>query len=310
MKSKKGRIFFSSSCTVLLACQALFLCASPKIKITATIYPLAEFAKAVSGKRGDVTLFLPPGAEIHTWRPRPTDIIKLSSADLFVYVGADLEPWLGDILKSVRNPHLKVLEASKGLSLIKGEEEPSYTHEIYEKGAVDPHIWLDFENDRKIVDTIESFLSEIDPASSALYRKNAAAYKERLEELDHNYRETLKNCSQKTLILSGHAAFGYLARRYDFQQVSLYGLNPDSTPTPKQLVEVIKLMKAHNIQTVFFEEYVRDKLAKVISREVGAKILALNPGVNLTAEELKSGVTFFDIMKKNLENLKDGLACR
>jgi len=289
--------------------QAQNLDASRKIRIVTSVFPLLEFAEAVSGERGEVSLLLPPGAEIHTWQPRPSDIIRLSSADLFIYIGADLEPWLHDLLKSVKNPKLRVLEASRGIPLIDEEGIAHNGHE-HEHGAHDPHVWLDFKNDQMIVDRIEAVLSEMDPEGSSIFEKNAYAYKEKLQVLDQKFKDGLKECVHRTVILGGHAAFGYFARSYNLRQISLYGLSPDSRPTPKKLIEVVELAKKYKIKVIFFEIHVSDELAKVLAEEVGARILVLNSGANLTKEQLKSGKTFFDIMEENLENLKDGLICK
>lgn len=279
--------------------------ASKRIQIMTSVFPLMEFAKAVSGERGEVSLLLPPGAEIHTWQPRPSDIIRLSSARLFVYIGSNLEPWINDILKSVKNPGLKVIEASQGFSLIGDEAHNSH----HEQEMKDPHIWLDFGYDQMIVDRIAAVLSVMEPDSAPAFEKNALACKEKLKKLDQKFRDGLKDCLQRTFIIGGHAAFSYLARRYDLHQVSLYGLSPDSAPTAKKLVEAVELAKKQKINVIFFEIQVSSKLAKILADEVGARTLVLNPGANLTREQLKSGVSFFDIMERNLENLKDGLIC-
>ncbi|MFB0566166.1 MAG: metal ABC transporter solute-binding protein, Zn/Mn family [Candidatus Aminicenantaceae bacterium] len=288
------------------------------IQIITSVFPLQEFASAVVKGRGEVSLLLPPGAEIHTWRPRASDIIKLYSADLVIYVGASLELWLHDILKSAASPKLRVLEASKGLSLIK-EDEDGHSHKEDKKSEeenhghqpkyIDPHIWLDFEYDQIIVDRIAAVLSELDPEGETLFRENAKSYKKKLQELDKKYCEALRNCTHATFILGGHAAFGYLAKRYDLNQIALYGLSPDSKPTPKQLVDVIKVAKENNINAIYFEHYVSDELAKVIAREIGAETLVLYTGANVTKEQLKSGITFLKIMEKNLESLRHGLIC-
>jgi len=110
--------------------------------------------------------------------------------------------------------------------------------------------------------------------------------------------------------LGGHSAFGYLARRYNLKQIALYGLSPDSKPSPRQLVEIVELAKKHKIKIIYFEKYISHELARVIAQEVGAKTLVLNPAANLSRKELESGVTFFDIMERNLKNLKNGLLCQ
>lgn len=274
------------------------------IKIVTSIFPLKEFASAVSGKWGEVDLLIPAGAEIHTWQPRPSDLAKLSSADVFIYIGADLEPWAGDILRSIDNPSLRVVEASLGLFLLGDEEEAGH------HGATDPHIWLDFGNDQKIIDKLAATFSSLVPGGKDLFQKNAAAYKEELHALDMKYREALDRCDHKTIVLGGHAAFGYLARRYGLSQISLYGLSPDSKPTPRQLIEVIDFIKKNGITAVFFEVNISQELAHVIAEETGARALILNPGTSLSREQRKTGITFINIMESNLENLRNGLRCR
>jgi len=274
------------------------------IKLMTSIFPLKEFAHAVAGDWGEVELLLPPGAEIHAWQPKPSDLVKLSSADAFVYIGAELEPWVDDILRSVNNPNLHVIEASKGLSLI-GNSSDEHKH-----GARDPHIWLDFENDKKIIDRIAEVLSQIDPDRRAIFKENAHIYKQKLDALDERYRKGLDQCDQKTIVLAGHAAFGYLARRYNLSQISLYGLSPDSKPTPRQLIDVIDFVKDREIGAIFFEINVSSRLARVIAEETGAKTLVLNPGASLPRKQDHSGITFLSIMEKNLESLKNGLRCR
>ncbi|MGD2245024.1 MAG: metal ABC transporter substrate-binding protein [Candidatus Aminicenantes bacterium] len=301
---------------ILLVFQAPLLDSARRIRIVTSVFPLMEFAQAVCGERGEVHLLVPPGAEIHTWQPRPSDIVRLSSSDLFIFIGSSMEPWLQDILDSVQNPNLRSLEASQGIPLIErdstgseleGEHEDEHAHETE---AVDPHIWLDFQNDQIIIDKIAAVLSRLDPEGTSIFKKNASVYKQRLRALDEKFRESLHECTHKVFILGGHAAFGYMARRYGLRQISLYGVSPDSRPTPKKLIEVVELAKKYKIKVIFFESSVSDELARVLAREVGARILVLNPGANLTKEELELGKTFFDIMEENLENLKDGLVCR
>lgn len=301
---------------ILIVFQAHRLESSRKIKIVTSVFPLMEFAEAVTGERGEVSLLIPPGAEIHTWQPKPSDIVRLSSADLFIFIGANMEPWLQDILEGVQNPDLRTLEASQGISLIERDSIDSERESEHEREhahapeAADPHIWLDFQNDQVIIDKIAAALSGIDPEGASIFRKNAAVYKERLQALDEKFKQNLQKCTHRVFIFGGHAAFGYMAKRYGLRQISLYGMSPDSSPTAKKLIEIVELAKTHKVKIIFFEASVSNELARVLAKEVGARTLVLNPGANLTKEELKLGKTFFDIMEKNLENLKNGLICR
>ena len=283
--------------------------------IVTTIFPMKEFAQAVGGDRVNVHLLLPPGAEPHTWEPRPSDIIRLSHADIFIYTDAEMEPWVEGVLESINNPKLFIIEASQGLPLLCIDNlsqlhDDSFVKKESTHRGVDPHFWLNFEYDQRVVDKIANALSKKDPEGAEYYRTNAEKYKKRLQGLDLKYRKELSNCKCKEFIVGGHAAFSYLAKRYGLKQISLYGINPNSEPTPKKMAEVIKLARKYQVRAIYFEEIVSDKLAQVIAKEVGAKVLVLNPGANLKRKQIESGVTFLSLMEKNLENLKYGLICK
>jgi zinc transport system substrate-binding protein len=265
-----------------------------RLKVVASIFPLSEFARAVAGDRAEVSLLLPPGAEIHTWQPSARQILRLGQARLFIYVGAHLEPWAQEVVRSQAKSGLKVLEASRGVALVQN----------------DPHIWLDFDQDIRLVARIRSALTELDPGSADAYKKNADSYADGLRRLDLRYRAVLGSCKQRTLVLGGHAAFGYLAARYGLSQVSLYGLSPDSEPTPKHLLEVARRVKEQKIAAVFFESTVNPKLARLLARETGAEALPLNDGANISPAQFAAGLTFLNIMEDNLKSLEHGLRCR
>jgi len=295
---------------LILAVLAAFACSlgsqdrlvSGKIKIVTTIFPMMEFAKEVAGSRGEVQLLLPPGAEIHTWQPRASDILTISRADLLVIVGANLEPWLSGIVKSVANPSLITLDASQGLDLIKDRDDDF-------PGGSDPHYWLDFSLDQKVVDRIRDLCSQLMPDEAGTFRQNALRLNQKLQDLDGRFRKCLANCGQRDFVCGGHAAFGYLARRYGLKQISLYGLSPDSEPTPRELAQVISFAKKNKTRFIYYEKSVSNKLAKMVASEAGAQMLVLSAAHNLTREQFLSGTTFFAVMEENLDNLKKGLGC-
>ena len=274
-----------------------------KVRIMATVFPLREFAAAVAGERGEVSLLLPPGAGVHTWQPRPGDIGRLAGADLLLYIGADLEPWLPGLLKAIPGGRLRTLEASAGLSLLETAEED-------EHGALDPHVWLDFDLDARIAQKIAEELSRIDPAGRDEFRGNADKLAERLRGLDAEFREGLTGCPVRDLVLAGHGAFGYLARRYGLVQTALFGLSPDAQPRPQDLMKAVDLCRKKGIRTVFFENSVPPDLSRTLAREIGGRVLILHAGHNLTREQQDGGVGFFELMEENLKILREGLGCR
>jgi len=291
---------------------------SEGVLIVTTLYPLYEFSREVGQDKVDVTLLLPPGAEAHTFEPKPSDIKKINNADIFLYIGAGMEPWAHDIIEGSNNLHLSLIDASSKVNLLKSgeheeheheEEEHEHEGEEHEHGEYDPHIWLDFENDQKIIIAIAESLSEKDPANKDFYMKNANDYNAELGKLHTNYTTSLSNCKQKEFISGGHNAFSYLAHKYNLQTISAFGISPDSEPTPQKIKEIVDLTKEHGIKYIYFEKLVSPKMAETIATEADAKTLILNPGHNLQKEQFEQGITFISLMEENLENLKIGLEC-
>lgn len=296
----------------LVSGESAFSQAPGALRVMTTIFPLKEFARAVGGDRVQAELLLPPGAEAHNWEPKPSDFAKIGKADVFIYIGPMMEPWAAKVLKAVNNPKLSVIEAGSGLALLDAKEpEPdsNHSHRGHPERHFDPHLWLDFSLDAKIVDSIARVFAERDPVQASFYRDRAEACKQRLADLDQAYRKNLAACRRRQIIIGGHSAFAYLARRYDLEQVALYGLSPNAEPTPRKLAGVIETARQHRAKYIFFETFVNPKLAQVLAKEAGIGTLVLHPGHNLTREQLAKNTGFLDLMKENLENLTRGLDC-
>lgn len=283
------------------------------LKVMASLFPLQEFARAVGGEKVQAILLLPPGAEAHSWEPKPSDVVKITQADIFIYIGPSMEPWVDKVLKAAQGKKLRVLEASRGLSLLKAEQEEQgraiHSHGHFGPEKMDPHVWLDFTLDLKIVDEIVTVFSEKNPAHAFLYKNNAETYKQKLKNLDQKYQYSLAQCRHRQILVSGHAAFAYLAKRYALQQIALSGISPDAEPTPQKMAEMINATRKEGIKFIFSEELVHPKLSQALAKEAGVDILVLNPGHNLTPKQVREKVTFLELMEKNLKNLQRGLGC-
>jgi zinc transport system substrate-binding protein len=279
-----------------------------KIRIMTTVFPLREFAASVAGDRGQVDLLLPPGAGVHTWQPRPGDIGRLAACDLLIFIGANLEPWLPGMLKAFPDGKVRTLEATSGLALFEADQDAD--HEEPGHGPLDPHVWLDFEVDTVIVHKIAEELSFIEPDGRAEFMANADELTVKLRTLDAQFRGELAGCRGKDIVLAGHAAFGYLARRYGLVQTALYGLSPDAQPRPVDLMKAVDFCRRKGIRTVFFENSVAPDLSRTLAREIGGRVLVLHAGHSLTRDEQDRGIGFFELMQENLTALRDGLGCR
>lgn len=306
MKSLR-RVLLASTLALAAAASAPL---AAKVRIMATVFPLGEFASAVAGDRGETELLLPPGAGVHTWQPRPGDIGRLAACDLLVYIGANLEPWLPGLLKALPGGQVRTLEVTAGLSLLEAAADDEHGHGEGAHEQLDPHVWLDFDLDARIVLKIAEELSRIDPAGRPEFTENAARLTARLLELDVKFRDGLAACRGRDIVLAGHGAFGYLARRYGLVQTALYGLSPDAQPRPLDLMKAVDFCRQKGVRTIFFENSVSPDLSRTLAREIDGRVLVLHAGHNLTRDEQDRGVGFFELMEENLSVLREGLGCR
>jgi len=279
--------------------QPLPTCSEPDRLIVTTIFPLSEFAREITGSQNQIYQLIPTSSEIHDFQLRPSDLSTLRSAQLLVRIGGQLEPWLDRIMVSF-DP--KKLTTVSFIEILKDSYYPALKPE-------DPHLWLNFEADQLLIKQLTGVLADLDPARADSYRKNSQALTEKLRQLDHQYQQSLAGCRGRDLVIAGHQAFGYLAARYGLNQISLTGLNPEPQPTPRKLQEVINLVRARQIKSIFYESSTPPAYAKQISRETGTKLYRLSTGVDLSKKEIQEQKSFLSLMEDNLKILIEGLGC-
>ncbi|MBI2908653.1 MAG: zinc ABC transporter substrate-binding protein [Chloroflexi bacterium] len=280
--------------------------APPGIRIVTTIFPLYDMARSVGGDKATVFKLVPPGVEPHSFEPKPSDVVRISEADIFVYTGKFMEPWAEKVISAVSNKNVIVVDASKGTKMIpavfRDKDEPA--------GGLDPHIWLDFDNARIMARNIGDALIARDPGHGAAYEKNVNDYARKLAELDASFRATFSACKTKEIIYAGHYAFGYLANRFSLKYMAAQGISPDSEPTAGDLAKLVEQIKRDKISYIFYEELVSARIGETLASETGAKLLLLNTAENAARDEIERGISFFDILNKDLENLRIGLGCQ
>ena len=309
--------FQNISCNYFLAvtCLLFLACTPPArkpdtISVVTTLFPLYDFSRQVGGEQVDVSLLLPPGVEAHTYEPTPGDMLRIDNADVFIYTGDQMEPWVTDMLAGLANTNLLVIDASKNIPLISTCSDTGHDHgaDDHEHGAVDPHIWLDPLNARTMVGTITDAFSRKDPEHRDEYQAQASPYAAQLEALDRDISNTISRCTHRVLLCGGHYTFGYFARRYGLTHMSPYrGFSPNAEPTAKRVTELIKTMKARKLKYIFHEELIDPKVARVIAEETGARLLLLHGAHNVSKQDLRDNISYISIMRANRENLKTGL---
>ena len=301
---------------VLLAAVILLVsgCANPetagnpsdgRIQIVATLFPQYDFARQIAGEHAEVTLLLPPGVESHSFEPTPADVIRINSADLFVYTGPEMEPWAEKLIDGLEGGPA-VLDISQNIPLF--EVGPEEEHEGHSHGRADPHIWTDPTKAMQMVDNLAAALCGVDPANAGVYQTNAASYKAELDQLDQLLMQTVEQADYQELVFGGRFALTYFAQRYGLHWKAAFdSCSGETEPSAGAVAQIIDTIREEGIPTIFYEELTDPKVARMISEETGAQMLLLHSCHNVSQEELAAGATYLSLMRQNAENLKKGL---
>lgn len=278
-----------------------------KITVITSLFPQYDFVRQIAQDKVNVTLLLPAGVEPHSFEPTPQTIVTIGNADIFVYTNAMMEPWIEKVIDNVKQDNLLIVESSLGIEYIEHQEEEEFEEEEEDHEELDPHVWLDPMNAKIMAQNILDALITADPENAEFYKANAAALFIELDELKADYDEVFLDPTHKTIIYGGHFAFGYLANRYGLEILSPYtGFSPNAEPTPQAIIELIDRMTELNIKTIYYQELIDPKTARVIAEQTGAKMVLLHGAHNVTTEELQSGVTYVSIMRENAQKLREG----
>lgn len=247
----------------VIALGLVALQAEAKFKVVTTFTVIQDIAQNVAGDAATVESITKPGAEIHEYEPTPKDIVKAQSADLILWNGLNLERWFERFFQNIKDkPAVVVTEGITPLSIYEGPY----------KDAPNPHAWMSPSNALIYVENIKNALVKYDPQNADTYQKNAAAYAEKIKQLDKPLREKLSQipADQRWLVTS-EGAFSYLAKDYDLKEGYLWPINAEQQGTPQQVRKLIDLVKKNHIPVVFSESTVSAKPAQQVAKESGAK---------------------------------------
>lgn len=252
-----------------------------------SFYAMYDFCSKIGGDRVTVINMTAKNGEPHDWEPTPSDIAGLNNADIFVYNGAGMEHWISEVIDALDNDNIITCELAA--DLVKDNE--TYT---------DPHVWLNPHNAQAQAEKIYKFFSDADPDNKDFYKKNYDMFYKDIESLDSDYKLSLADISQKTIVVT-HGAFSYLCDAYGLTQEAVEGEAEHSEPTPDKLAQIIDLVNEKQIKVIFSESGEPSDVAETISRETGAKI------GSLATLETDADGDYFTAMKANLQSLKEAL---
>lgn len=236
-----------------------------------------------------VTDLTPPGVEPHDLE-LSTDVLEsIATADLVIYLGGGFQPALEDGLREASGD---VLDVRQGQALLQAGD-----------GTVDPHLWLDPSRYAAMTEAIAEGLRSAGLPDRCDLDARAAALRDRLSLLDAEFATGLAECD-RDLIVTSHAAFGYLAQAYGLRQQAIAGLEPEAQPDARRIAELRELAIRDDVTTIFTEELVAPDVARTLAREVGARTAVLS-----TVESAPAAGDYLAAMRANLRVLRGALGC-
>jgi len=281
-----------------------------KLDVVVAFYPLQFISERIGGDAVSVTNLAQPGAEPHDLELTARQVAEVSDADLVVYLKG-FQPQVDEAV--AQQPVDRVFDVSTVEPLrdaaadAHGHEEEGAEEAEHEEpeGGKDPHVWLDPVRLARIGDALAARMGQAAPDAATGFTDRAGTLRAELDTLDREYADGLRTCQRREIVTS-HTAFGYLAEKYDLEQIGIAGLSPESEPPARRLAEVAAEAREHKTTTIFFETLVSPKVAETIAREVGAKTAVLDP-----IEGLQPGSAddYLSVMRANLATLRTALGC-
>ncbi|MBR6484995.1 MAG: zinc ABC transporter substrate-binding protein [Clostridiales bacterium] len=307
----------------LTACSTANAADDGKLQIVTTIFPEYDWVMNVLGDKAsdaEVTMLLDSGVDLHSYQPTANDILKISTCDLFIYVGGESDAWVDDALAEAVNKDMVVINlmdvlgnSVKEEDLVEGMqgEEEEEEEECEEGPEYDEHVWLSLKNAQVLVGSIEDALETIDPDNSEVYSANADSYISELSSLDEEYQAAVSDAAYDTLLFGDRFPFRYLVDDYGLNYYAAFvGCSAETEASFETITFLSGKMDELGLPVIMTIEGSDKSIAETIVGNTSSKdqdILTLDSMQSVTAEDVQNGTTYLSIMEDNLEVLKDAL---
>lgn len=288
-----------------------------KYKVVASNFANYDFLRAIIGDNKDVelTFLLGPGKDAHSYDPTAGDLIKIQEADLFVYVGGEMEKWSDKVLDSYDTNGKKIVCISEFVDTIEEKEvdgaEQEEEHEDEDdngEGAFDEHIWTSPENAIKMVNSLEKAMEEIDSENASSYRENADKYIAQIKDVDKKIQEIVDNKVRDRLVFADKMPMQYFMDYYNLKVTAAFdGCSSETDPSAKTIAYLQNKVKEEKIPVILYIELNPGKVAETIAKETGAETMQIQTLHNVSLEDFNNGETWVSLMTRNIAVLKKAL---
>lgn len=293
----------------LLAILALTSCNSsaPKVDITTSMFVHYDFVRQIIEDKLTQELIIPPAVDIHSFSITPKKMATIASSKLFFYTNEHIEPWTNNL----NVPNTKIVNIEEEIETYINLEEPEISQAEHDHSA---HFWTSPENNLYEIEVLKNAIISIDEDNSDYYELNASNYSEQIMNESNKLKTFLSTIDNKEIFLVGHNAMSDFASYFDLTITSLVNdIKPDHDVTPNELARLVDAISASDTDYIFIEELANSNFALTIKRELkeqknrDIEILELHGYHNVTLKEYEEGVTYLDLLKRNIVNIEKAL---
>ena len=281
-----------------------------RLKIVTTTFSTYDFARQILKDKAEVTLLLEPGADTHSYEPSAGDLIKIKNADVFIYIGGEMEQWVEKVLETdtINNEKTMLIKVTDCVDMIEEQEVDGAEEEIEEEGAYDSHIWTSPSNAIKMVEYLNTKFASIDSNNKEEYQKNTDEYVEKIKELRTKILEIVNNKKRNRLVFGDKMPMQYFLNEFNLTASAAFnGCSTEAEPGTKTITYLINKVKEENIPVVLYIELSTGKTAKSIANETGTKAMQIQTLHNISKDDFNKGETYVSLMTKNLNVLREAL---
>lgn len=277
--------------------------AEKPLRVVTTLSTFADLVEQIGGDRVEVSYVAPPRFNPHFIEPRPSDVLKLKRADLFIHGGLDLELWRWPLVDAAGNPDVRPggsreVVLSQGVKLLEVPDRPVSRAEgdIHLYG--NPHYWLDPENGKIMLMHIAKKLSEIDPANTPQYRQRLEEFTGRLDKAIGRWRKTTAPLRGRKLV-AYHNAWVYLTEFLGIKTELFLEPKPGIPPTPRQMLLAEQKIREEKISALIQASYAPLTAARQLARKTGVQVVTLCQNVG----ELPGCPDYLSLIDHNIQQI-------
>lgn len=289
-----------------------------KINIVCTIFPQYDFVRELTNgcDNVEITLLLKAGQESHNYDPSSNDILAIHNADMFIYTGGQSDSWLDNVLASVDTEKMTILALTDIIEpvteeVVEGMEHEDHEHDHEHEGLVieyDEHVWTSVANAITISEAIADELCKIEGIDTDKVLENKASYIAELSTLNNQIKDTVSNAKRQTILVADRFPLRYFCDEYGITYYAAFpGCAASTEPSSSTLIFLTDKVRELSLPCIFTIELSAGNTAAYIAEETGAKVLEFHSCHNVSNDDLKAGKTYIDMMKQNLENLREAL---